>query len=61
MFLATLRGLPVVGAFIPAPKQLVDGYMGVLSVRIEVAPQIACFRPVPCYVGVLQDMVPPGD
>ena len=56
--LASLRGLPVLGALVPSRPPLEDGYQGVLRMRIEPLPLVACYGPL-CYKGVLQDRVPP--
>jgi hypothetical protein len=51
-----LRGFPLLGALIPPPQHLIDGFQGVLRVRIEVAPPYDCFEAL-CFRGVLQDVV----
>jgi hypothetical protein len=56
--LANLRDLPVLGAFVPRPKRLVDGYAGVVRVRIEAEPPFACFERL-CFEGVLQNTAAP--
>jgi len=56
--LATLRRVPLLGGLLPARAPLVDGYQGILHVRIEPVPVYACFERL-CYEGVLQDKVRP--
>jgi hypothetical protein len=56
--MSTLRGFPLLGALIAPPKHLIDGYQGVLRVRIEVAPPYDCFESL-CFRGILQDMARP--
>ena len=56
--LSRLRGLPLLGVLVPARAPLVDGYQGVLRVRIEPVPLYACFERL-CYEGVLQDKARP--
>lgn len=56
--LATLRGIPMLGALVPRPSPLLDGYQGVLRVRIQPALPYACYVRL-CYEGVLQDKTQP--
>ncbi len=56
--LASLRGLPVLGALIPPRPPLEDGYQGIVRVRIEPVSPAACFERL-CFEGVLQDKARP--
>lgn len=56
--LARLRAAPVIGAFVPPPRPLADGYQGVVHVRIEPTPLIDCYTRL-CYKGVLLDFARP--
>lgn len=48
----------VPGTLVPPQEPLVDGYEGVVRVRIEPALPGACYEPR-CYQGVLQDRARP--
>ena len=56
--LDSLRSIPLLGSLLPAPQHLVDGYQGVVTVRIEPSSPYECYAH-PCYSGVLQDLLPP--
>jgi hypothetical protein len=55
---ARLRSMPLIGGLVPPPRHLVDGYQGVVRVRIEPTPLIDCYTRL-CYKGVLLDLARP--
>jgi hypothetical protein len=52
-----LRGLPLVGSFVPAPHAIPWGAVGTYRVQLRAVPTGTCLAP-PCYEALLPDTMP---